>query len=168
MRNSKIGNVVEQVFLNVKSGEASSSIPKGTPVVLELNGTDDGLAVVLPATGGTAFCAAAFGVTTAALAAGATGQVQAFGFNRYSIIRRGTRAASSDSWTSSAAMSTGQLLVIDTVNNCFSTAASLAASAFLPLGLLVESVASVAASATATSDTRTVITTSAKTFLRML
>lgn len=169
MRAYTIGDKAETISFRVKNGESSSTIVKGTPVVLEVDGTDDGLSVVLPGSAAANANSLVFGVAIASIAAGNYGEVQAFGFNRYSILRRQTRGASTDSWASGIAISVGVMLNIDTVNNCFSTSGgTLAASAFLPFALAGESVASYASSASATSDTRTAITTSIKTFLRML
>jgi hypothetical protein len=169
MRAGRTGRIADKIFLNVKSDEASATIPRGTPVCLAMDGTDNGLAVVLPGTTAANSNSLVYGVATADLAAGATGEVQAFGYCSYGIVRRGTRAASTDSWTSTASAAAQIMLNIDTLNNCFSTSGgTLAASAYLPFALLAESLASIAASASATSDTRTALTTSAKLFLRML
>lgn len=165
----KIGRAVDQVFVNVKSAEASATIARGGPVCLALNATDDGLAVVLPGTTAGQSNSLVFGVAQNAIAAGAISEVQAYGFANYGVIRRQTRAASTDSWASGASLAAGVMLNIDTVNNCFSTSGgTLGASAFLPFALLGSSLASYASSASATSDSRTVITSSSKLFLRML
>jgi hypothetical protein len=160
----------ESVHLRVKSAEASVTIARGTPVVFAYNGTNDGLAIVRPSAGTAAGVnALVAGVAIADITAGAFGDVQCFGFNRYSVLRRATRAASSDSWASQASIAANSvLMILDTVNNCFSTAASLAASGFLPMGIMVESLASYASSDSATSDTRTAITAAVKTHLRMM
>lgn len=170
MNNPLIGNKADHVRVNVKSAEASASIPRGTPLSLVLNGTDDGLAVVLPATNAAAKAnSGAFGVALADIAAGQYGESMIFGIVPYALITRMTRAASSDSWTSSASLAAGVLLALDTINNAFLVAsASLGSNNFLPFALLAESIGSNAASATATSDSRTAITVGKRAFARML
>jgi hypothetical protein len=162
--------------LPVKNAEASASIPRGTPVVLDLSTTadaaGDGLEVVLPSTAGNVISyGAKFGVLTDTLAAGATGESILFGISTYTLITRATRAASTDSWTSSASQASGAVMAgIDTLNNAFLTAASSAASlaSALPAGLLLDSIASFAATASSTADTRTVLTSAVRAFIRMM
>lgn len=169
MRFKMVGNKRDTAAVVVRNAEASASIPAGTPVCLNLSGTDDGLGVILPSGSAAKAHAGAFGVTLGAIDAGKYGECQVFGFCSTAIYLLGTRAASSDSWTSTASVALGVLLNIDTINNAFSSSGgTLAKSAFLPMAVLAASVASVAASATATSDTRTALTTSASVFLRML
>ena len=159
----------ERVILQVKNAESSSAIPLGTPVVLNLNGTNDGLEVVLPASAAAQVNSAVFGVSTEEIAAGKYGEVQCFGFCRQVVMRRLTRAASTDSWASTASQAVGVLFDVDTVNNAVSVgAASVGATDFLPWGILAESLPAIASSASATSDTRTAITTYVKAFLRMM
>lgn len=163
------GDRPETVFVVFKNGESSSSIPAGTPVCLVLNTTDDGIACVLPATGaGSKATTLLFGVAKEAVAASTYGKAQVYGFSTANILTRATRAASSDSWTSSASLAVGNILNVDTINNAWLISGTAGVAAALPGAALAETVASMAASATATSDTRTVITTSVKTFLRIL
>lgn len=151
----------------VKNGEASAQMPLGTPVAFTFSGTDDGLAVILPSSSAAKAHAFAFGVTTGAINAGDKGEVMVRGFVRKALMLLQTRAASTDSWSAST-HSQGVLLNIDTVNNVFSTSGgTLAKTSYLPLGVLAESTAC-AASATATSDTRTVVTGYMKAFVRMM
>lgn len=171
MRINQVGNLRDSVTVNIKNAEASASIPRGTPVVLVLNATDDGLAVVLPSTAGAALSFnARLGVATTGLIANAIGEAIAFGYVAYALITRMTRAASSDSWTSSASTASGIGLGIDTLNNAFLMGASRAGSLVSAAdnAWLVDSLASSAASATATSDTRTAITNGVRVFVRML
>ena len=154
----------------VRNDEASTTLQDGTPVVYYMDGTEDGLAVVLPASS-TAIKAHVFfaGVVTEDILVGRIGTVRKTGIHRTTRILRATRAATSDSWSSSASLAAGHLLVIDTVNNVLSTvAASVGATGYLPWAILAQSVASIAASASATSDATTAITQAAKVFLRVL
>lgn len=187
-------NLPDRYYSVIKNAESTASIPLGTPVVLNLQaakqpttdtngrpaGFEDGLQVVLPSTGG-AFAARfyQFGVAMQALLTNQYGDAQVNGVCAAAIIKTATRAASTNSWTSSASMAASQLLTIDTIDNAFTTVASsgtegtsaTTVSTYASVGfhaILVDSIASIAASATATSDTRTVLTTLARVFLRQM
>lgn len=172
---NQVGNKAGRCRATVKNGETSSSIPRGTPVVLKLSTTadsdNDGLAVVLPGTAGSAHSYAfRYGVVTDTLAAGQLGESILWGNANYALVTRATRAASTDSWSASATVASGIALGVDTLNNAFlmaaSSAGSLASNA--ANAVLVDSLATVSASASATSDTRTAITVAARVFVRML
>jgi hypothetical protein len=168
MNSKMVGNKADVVRNPVKNAESSSTISKGRPCVLAINGTDDGLAVVLPATAGAAKSnSLLYGIALDDILAGKIGEVVVFGISRYTIITRMTRAASSDSWTSSASVNTGVLLGADTINNALTLGASLASN-FNAMAVLAETLASSAASATATSDTRTAITNAVRVFVKLL
>lgn len=187
-------NLPERYFGVIKNAESTASIPLGTPVVLNLQqaaqpttgangrpaGFEDGLQVVLPATAG-AFAARFFhyGVAMQALTTNQYGPSQVHGVCAAAIIKYATRAASTNSWTSSASIAGSQLLTIDTIDNAFTTVASsgtegtsattvstYASAGFH--GVLLDSIASFAASASATSDSRTVLTSLARVFLRQM
>lgn len=167
MRFKQNGNKLDTAFVVVKSDEASASIPQGAPVCLVMDGTDDGLAVILPSGSAAKTHAYAFGVATKAIAAGEFGEAQVFGFVQKTVILQKTRAASTDDWSAST-LSLGVMLNVDTVNNAFSTSGgTLAKTAYLPFAVLAESTVG-ASSASATSDSRTAITALMKTFVRML
>lgn len=186
--NTKLiaGDKPETVFLRVKNAESSSSIAQGNAVVLVMNATDDGLAVVLPATAAaTKTGTLGYGVATGAITAGSLGDVQVFGFCRNAVVVKRTRSATDAVWASTAAMSVGQALTIDTVDNClrpvlvqtgavFTGAATTDTAAapfnlFIPYACLAETVASQTTSTSATSYVvGTVSTGLVKVFLRML
>jgi hypothetical protein len=170
MRFKQVGNKADGVSVVVKSAESASTIPAGTPLVLAMNGTDDGLAVLLPSAAGNIKTGAfPYGVTQSAITAGAYGEAVVFGIVSNAVLVRGTRAASTDSWTSSDSFASGCILMVGTVNNAFiSTVASLAASSFAPIAVLAQSQVSFAASASAATDTRTANTVAVKVFVRML
>lgn len=170
MRIKQVGNKADLAAIVVKNAEASASIPAGTPVCFVMNGTDDGLAVVLPSTGAavkaTSFAA---GVALQAMAAGDVREAQVYGFCNNVVLKRQTRSDSGASWSSNSdGFVTGLLLVVDTVYNAFSTLASSGGSIYEPYAILAASVASWAASASTTSDTRTVITVATKAMIRMM
>ena len=167
MRMKLNGNKRDTVSLVYRSDEASVTIPIGAPICLVLDGTDDGLAAILPSGSAAKAHAVAFGVSLGAVAPGIDGEAQVFGFCLKTSMLLQTRAATTDSWSAST-QSLGVLLNIDTVNNVFSTSGgTLAKTSYLPFAVLAESSA-IAASASATSDTRTVNTGYLKTFLRMM
>lgn len=155
-------------FINVKV-RYGTTISRGQPVCLSMNGTEDGFAVVLPSNSAAKATALFYGVAMKDGAANAYGECQVFGYVEYGMLSRATRSATTVSWASGASIDTFVLLTIDTVANAFaSSGGTQAASAFLPVAVLLESVASYAGSASATSDTRTALTSSAKIFLRAM
>lgn len=180
-------NRPDLIFVSVRNGEATNSLPRGTPLILNLSSTpqpstaseargagyEDGLQVVLPATAGanpsTNF---PYGVAVDTILATQLGEAFIFGVCPYALVTRATRAASTDSWTSSASSSLagGFLLNIDTLNNSFKTYASTASLAQQHQGdmVLLDSIASMAASASNTSDTRTAVVTGYRVFVRLM
>lgn len=172
---NQVGNRAAKAKGTIKNGEASASIPRGTPVILKLSTTsdsdNDGLAVVLPSTAGAANSfGLRYGISLDTIATGAFSEAVLFGVASYALITRMTRAASSDSWTSSASVASGAGMGVDTINNALLVGATIAgsiASNAMPI-ILLDSLASSAASATATSDTRTAITNAVRVFVRML
>jgi hypothetical protein len=164
-----VGNKADHIRLTIKN-EDTVSIPQGTPVSLMLNGTDDGLAIALPSTNGATKAQSAFlGVTLATHAVNDVGTVISFGIVPYALLTVMTRGASSNSWSSSASVAVGELLAIDTINNAFLLeSASLGSNNFLPFAILAGSISSYAASASATSDTRTAIVVGVRVFVRAL
>lgn len=169
MRFLTQGDKPNFVSVNVRNDEAST-IVKGTPLAFTMDGSENGLAAVLPSTAGEAKSHALFaGVTMSSILSSRVGEVQVAGFCNFAVLRRATRAATTDSWASQASLAVGHILGVDTVNNAFSTiAASVAVTAYLPYAVIAESLASVASSASATSDTRTALTAAAKVFLRAM
>ncbi len=181
MRYQTLGDKRGFIADHVRNAEASTTIPKGTPCILAMNGTEDGFAVVLPSSSSAAKIQAFYwGVATDDILAGAIGEVQRSGFCRYAKVRVRTRANTSggSSWSTVDTQVLGALLTIDSVNNCFVTAADTVAAAssdnqtlsnvLLNAGRLGESLNSVAGVATSTADSLTVSTVAAKAFLRMM
>lgn len=169
MKQQTLGNKPNFQDTIVKNNESSSTISRGQPISYKLDGTDDGLGVVLPGTNGASMAQTLFaGVALNDIAAGKLGSARIYGIAPYTIVTRATRAASSDSWTSSQSVASGVLLSLDTINNAFLLGATVGASGFLAGAVLAQSIAVLTASATATSDTRTVITAAVKTFLRAM
>ena len=174
MRAKYVGNKADKIILSVKNGETSATIPRGTPVVLNLSATaaaDDGLSVVLPSTAGAAASYAyKYGVALDNYATGQLGESILNGVATYALVGVLTRSATSASWPSSASSAASLVaLGLDTANNCFLLGASSAGS--LPgagIAHMIDNVASIAGSASATSDTRTNIALGYRVFVRML
>lgn len=194
-------NRPDRIVAAVRNSEATADIPKGTPLILNLSkaaqpttandgaaiGYEDGLQVVLPATAtATPTYMFPYGVATDIIKNNQLGASQIFGVIAYALVLRATRAASTDSWTSSNSASSvgGYFLSIDTVNNCFATltpssislanASSIVTSGAIdiqrtpPIAMLLDSFASFSASASATSDTRTAMINGYRAFIRMM
>lgn len=168
MRFQTLGNKPAFVSNTVLNGESANAFAAGNLAILKLGGTSDGLAVVLPATAGAAKSNVyQYGIALEAAIAGTHFSIQQFGYCRNVTLRRATRAASSDSWTSAASMETNHYLVPETLGNGVSSGGTTSGAGIVAI-MLAESVAAFAASASATSDTRTMITQSVKAILRML
>lgn len=162
MRFKQVGNKRDLLAVVIYNDEASASIPLGTPVVLSLSGTKDGLAVVLPATAAAKKVSTfGYGVALQTMTAGSFGEAQVFGLcSNVALLR--TRATSTDSFVS---IDVGALLLAETVSNCFVTAASNGASAFIPNAAVAFSIAAVAST---TASTATGFTSQCVGFLRMM
>jgi len=170
MRMKQVGNKADVLAVVIRNAEATATIPIGTPVVLNANGTNDGLDVVLPSTAGASkMHSLAYGVTIGpSIAAGAYGEAMIFGFHTAVVLTRQTRSASTVSWNSEASIASYGIMNIESVANGFQTGATLASTNFLPFAVLAQSLASYASSASATSDARTAITAAVKAFLRVI
>lgn len=158
------------------------TIPSGAPLVLKMNGTNDGVDVVLPSTSGALnlIIGLMYGVNTKALAVGAYGEGVVYGLTNTLLLIRQTRASSTNVWATEAARSVGEFLTVDTVNNGFltvtssylavtaSTAAAAGTLTYNPMAVLAQTLASYASSASTTADTRTAITAAVKAFVSMM
>jgi hypothetical protein len=191
MNGPTIGSKPFREFQNYRNAEASASIDPGRPVVLVLNGTEDGFEGVLPSTATATqspFLFAGVNSLPTALVADAYGMAQISGLCNYALVAQQTRSASGASWSTAAALSIGQPLTINTVANAFVAAAAAGVATvtyvtgtatsdtlgltlgniFLPYAVLAATTASAAASASTTSDTRLAITYGMKVYLRAM
>lgn len=149
MRLPTLGAKYQTAIVQVKNAD-TAVIPNGTPVCLAFNGTDDGLAVVLPSTGGTAKATTLFaGVveftgTSAGtgLPVGSIGDAFFFGMVTNAKVLVVTRSATSAAWPSYAAIAIGDGLGVETVNNCFTDLLTGAQSAYAALAAAGFSIAS--------------------------
>lgn len=168
------------------------TIPAGTLVVFNMNGTNNGLDVVLQSTQASAIQSQGLraGVVFNNVPVGGFDEAVVFGYTNYLLLIRQTRAASTAVWATEAARSIGEYLTftsiataasIPNLTNGFSTVAStfLAVSAstataaatitiLSPDAVLATTLASYASSASTTSDTRTAITAAVKAFIRIM
>ena len=163
---------LENRTIRVQNAEASASITRGTPVCFVFNGTNDGVGVVLPNTGAAIKATALFaGVASQTIAAGKQGIITISGYSVFVKVLRQTRAASTDVWATTPAYAVGEVLTIDTVNNVMNRSASIAASAFLPLMVVAQTLASAATLASTnftTGYSRTAFTTSIRALIRSM
>lgn len=84
---------------------------------------DDGLAVILPSSSTAAKIGVfATGITVNHIPAGKLGDVQVYGFNRKTLLARGTRANSTSDWPTMASMVIATTLGIDSAFNACSPA----------------------------------------------
>ncbi len=181
MRSQTLGDKRDFLSIKVRNDESSATISRGYPVLLQCDGTEDGLAVVLPSSGSAGEAQQQrYGVAMDDILAGQIGEVMIWGLCNYVVLSLQTRANTSggSSFSTAETVALFNALVINTVNNFFSTAASVstiasdaayALSAFSdPPGFIAQSLASAAGIATGTGETRSVITQAVKAFLRMM
>lgn len=178
----------------------TNSIPAGTPLLLNLGptlnpstnqnslsaGFEDGLDVVLPVSAANSTVAGQlgatyvmnylhYGVAVGNIGYNQLGEAMVHGVYPYALLVRATRAASTNSWSSSYSVAASvAYLSIDTINNAYTTYASAAAAtsnatlpatSVLPVFLL-DNITSITSSASNTSDTRTAILTQQRVFIR--
>ena len=103
MRNTQsVGSKPSLIAVNVHNGD-TVAIPQGTPVVLKMNGTNDGLDVVLPSTGGSDAQSYEFfyGVAARTMNVGDYAESFVFGIYNAAVLEIRTRAGTSggSSWS---------------------------------------------------------------------
>jgi hypothetical protein len=143
---------------------------------LEVDGTEDGFSVTNLSTAEADHAHGLFfGAAREAIAANRIGETIVFGFcSAALVVRQRSRSATNADWPTTASIADMAYLKLDTVNNAFETAsASQAASGFLPIAVLCESLsalATVASVGTGTKSTLTLsyITSLQKVFLRAM
>ena len=189
MRFKSAGNKADLMAVVVHNAD-TVTIGVGVPVVLNGNGTNDGLDVVLPSTSAALgnIVGGRFGVTCESMVVGAYADAIVFGFHPGVQLEINSRASTTASWSTQAAISAGAFLTVDTVNNLLVTQVatiglntnSLTNNALgtyyqTNYGMLLGGssgtgtlVASQAGSASSTADTRLVITASVHAMIRMM
>ena len=169
MRMPLVGNKADHVASPIKNAD-TVQLKRGQPVVLNVNGTDDGLAVVLPSTAGAAKSASfLYGVSVHQPEVNQVSEAIVSGVCPFVLVVINTRSASSVSWATGASVASGLALLVDTANNAFGTAAAFGSgSMYMPYAVLLDTIGTQAGSASATSDTRLAATAGFRAFIRML
>lgn len=159
---------VEQVYFLANNKE-TAAIAAGTPVCFAMNGTRDGIDVQLPSSGSdaknTGFAA---GVAVTGLPASGSGLVQCYGFTSSLLLTRATRATSTDSYASAAAIALGDWLNIESVGNGASRSGAGSVSIAAPILVAAQSLASNASAASTSSDSSVKVQSTVKAFIRMM
>jgi hypothetical protein len=170
MRFRTVGNKYDVAFVVVRNS-LTSAIPAGAPVFYVMNGTNDGLDVTnanAAAGAGQEFLA---GIAVNGLAASSYGEAQVFGLCSNTRVVTATRTASTDSYNSFTAIVSGDVAQINTLTSAdaISRSAAGAATAVLPNIVFVGAYTSTASQSSSFDTTsRTAITTTLKTFLRII
>jgi len=151
--------------ISLYSGEATSTIPAGTPVCLNVNANAATL-VVLPVTAATATANSLFaGVTANTVAPGDVAEIICSGYVATARYVMRTRGQSTDSYASVASRPAGAVYTVHTLNGFSFAADSSAAPA---VAVLVESISSIPSSASAAGNTALVQYGVAKMWIRAL
>jgi hypothetical protein len=181
MRTKLVETNKPERYIHVVLNNDTVQINAGTPLVLDLSaalipatsvnglppGYQDGMAVVLPSTAGaTPSSYLAYGVALGNIPVNTLGEAQVHGLVKFALITVQTRTASTNSWSTVASVNSMALLVIDTLNNAYVTTNSL--SAGQEHALLIDTIATIAASATTSADTRTAILAGYRVFVRQM
>ena len=135
----------EVVYIICRNDEASAAWIKGSPVVLQSDGTRDGVDAVRSATGGAAKSSLLVGVADAATVAADYGKVQVYGLRTDAVINQSGTA-------SNAAGAIGDVLIQWTASSGFSGVAAGAVSGWKPSAVLMQTVASSSAHTTTTGS----------------
>lgn len=174
MQFKQAGNKRDSISIVVVNKEASATLQIGQPVFYNLSGTadanNDGLGVVNPSTELVAAYQLCAGVLQNQLAVGQFGQSLVFGYSSSTLVKLASRATSTDSWSSYAAVASGVLLLPDFTNNVWISAANVAAQSS-PQNILLDAIVSVttlASNAGGTGDTRVVSSGLKRSFVRMM
>lgn len=170
MRVGTIGkDKAERNFIVVENNDVVV-MPIGTPAIFKMDGTNDGLRVVMPSTAGAAKSATLLaGVINGMQPDGAIGigqETQIAGICNYTLVAF-TRAASTNTWPAQT-YAIGDGLSVDTVNNAFAWA-SAGTSHGTPLPAVgVAQASTLASQASNYGGTATVTLFSLKTMLRVM
>lgn len=113
MRFKVVGSKRDVMAIVVKNKDANT-VFAGAPLVYQVNGTDDGLAITSVTNLAAALSGNFCGVAYADILSNAYGEAQVFGFNDATRLRVTTRATSTDVWASYPAGGIGDALVLVT------------------------------------------------------
>ena len=138
----------------LQNGESATNFLAGNAVILAVNGTGDGYTGVLPSTAGAAKTNSLFQGVAAPLSVdpnstspgagtpGAYVNIICAGWCPVTKLVKATKAASTDAWPSYAAGAIGDRMIVETVNNGFVNAGSIASTALAGPAHLCETYAS--------------------------
>ena len=141
----------EKVFIVCRNDEASAAWVKGGPVVWIADGTRDGIDTVKLITGAAAKAPLLVGVADAATVSGEYGLVQVYGLRTDTVINQAGTVSNGNG-------AVGDVLIPWTASDAFSGVAAGAATAYAPMAVLMQTVAS----------STTVAKTTGSVFLRMM
>lgn len=161
----------ERHFVFVQNDEASASMAAGSLAVFNMDGTDNGVDVVRPPSSTAAKASGFFaGVVTKALSAGDRGLAQCYGLVNALTVTQQTRAASTDSYATAAAVAIGDWLAIETIGGNATRSGAGSQTIALPFLVAIGTLASKASSASSdiTADTSTAKTSSITAFVRAM
>lgn len=159
--------------ITFRNGEASTNISQGVPVALAMSGTLDGVNVVLPSTATAAKAHSLFmgiavptktdpNTPNGVAPPGAFFDVIVGGFAPIATVFRASRAASTDAWPSFPAISVGDQLAVDTVQNMLVRVGTVGSSQSPVAAVALDTFAS---ATTAASDAYTALTAASATRL---
>lgn len=173
MRFRTVGNKYDAAFVVVHNPSTSVTIPVGAPCFFIMNGTSDGLDVQnanAAAGAGQEFVAGVVSTPTG-LAPGAFGEAQVYGLCQYTRIQTATRPTSTDTYNSFTAITVGDIMQVVTLTgvDAFSRSGAGSATAIVHNVVAVGVYTSTASQSSSFDTTsRTAITTSLRTFLRIM
>ena len=153
--NFKTLNDQKPEVVTYLAGNASTTaIVAGNPVCLSLNGTDDGHDVEeLCNSAATQSHSFFVGIAVAGIPAKGRAEVTVSGFARGVNILSGTRAASTGTWATQAAIALGDVLILQTVGDALTRSTAGAATVANARAVAMASRASIASGASTTSET---------------
>jgi len=151
------------------SGETTDTISAGEPAALMMSGTEDGALVerVVNSSSAAVGNQLLIGVALQDVPAGGYGEFLVSGYIEELRVVRWTRASSTASHASAAAVAIGDQLVIETVAGGFQRQGAAATGANFN-AVALETLASVASAASTTSDTSTSDIDKIRAFVRIL
>ncbi len=174
MRFRTVGNKYDVAYVVIRNAMTGKTLPNGGPCFFIMNGTNDGLDVQDANTSAGAGQEAIAGVVVApggGCPPLSYGEAQVWGLNPSTRIVNGSRASSTDSYNSVTAIATFDILAVNTLSaaDAFSRSGAGSATAIVHNVIACQAYTSTASQSSSFDTTsRTIITTTLKTFLRLL
>lgn len=173
MRFRTVGNKYDAAYVVVRNASSTITIPAGAPVFYIINGTNDGLDVqnANAAAGAGQETIAGVVVTNGGIAPNQYGEAQVYGICQQTRVVTATRPASTDSYNSFTAITIFDILAVNTLTSvdAFSRSGAGSATAIVHNVIAAQAYTSTASQSSSFDTTsRTAITTSLKTFLRIM